>query len=121
MKSEFDDQPWYHGTPLELNTLWVGSTITQDRHLAEVFSHKPPIVVLEDNGDIRHNGTQLGWLYVIAEKLESGDIQPHPNSSMPAGLEWITQRELTLTLIGPVDFVDSELLTDEDIQELLKR
>ena len=53
-------QPWYHGSPLELRVLREGSTITQDRHLATVFSHKPTVVSMEDDGRLRHNGTQPG-------------------------------------------------------------
>jgi hypothetical protein len=34
-------QIWYHGSPLELTTLHEGSTITQKRELARIFSHKP--------------------------------------------------------------------------------
>ena len=36
--------PWYHGSPLQLKRLRAGSTITQDRDLARVFSHKPSLV-----------------------------------------------------------------------------
>ena len=63
------NETWYHGTPLQLETLRSGSTITQDRHLAEVFSHKPSIVSVQDDGTIRHNGTQPGLLYRVTEKI----------------------------------------------------
>lgn len=35
---------WYHGSPIVLASLVPGSTITQDKDLARVFSHKPSLV-----------------------------------------------------------------------------
>ena len=43
------DEAWYHGSPLELALLRPGSTVTQDRRLAEVFSHKPAVVSVSDD------------------------------------------------------------------------
>ena len=48
---------WFHGSPLALTVLRKGSTITQDRRLAEVFSHKPAFVSVDDDGTIKHDGT----------------------------------------------------------------
>ena len=109
---------WYHGSPLCLTTLLKGSTITHDRHLAEVFSHKPPIVSIADDGSIKHSGTAPGYLYRIAEHVEHGDVYPHPNSSMGPGLEWLTSRDLRLAVIGPTTVRDEEQLTGEDLAEL---
>lgn len=115
------DAPWYHGSPLKLATLRVGSTITQSRHLATVFSHKPAIVCLEDDGTIRHNGDTPGYLYRIAEPLGAADVYPHPHSSMEPGLEWLTRRELALELVGPTAICAAERLTEEDIAALHRR
>jgi hypothetical protein len=104
---------WYHGSPLQLTRLLQGSTITQDRHLAEVFSHKPTIVSIDDNGAILHNGTVEGYLYRIAEQIGPGDVYPHPNSSMGQGKEWLTSRELRLELIGPTTARAKERLTEQ--------
>ena len=41
---------WFHGSPLRLETLTTGSTITPLRDLARVFSHKPALVSLDDAG-----------------------------------------------------------------------
>ena len=58
---DFDPtQPWYHGSPFELKTIRKGSTITQKRELARIFSHKPAVASMEDDGSIKHNGTQPG-------------------------------------------------------------
>jgi hypothetical protein len=92
--------PWFHGSPFELDSLRVGSTITQDRHLAEVFSHKPTLVSAEDDGSIRHNGIAPGYLYLVAESLQPSDVIPHPRTTMPPGWEWLTTRELPVVQLG---------------------
>jgi hypothetical protein len=112
---------WYHGTPLQLSVLREGSTITQDRHLAEVFSHKPEIVSMNDDGSIKHTGTLPGYLYRIDEQVEDGDVCPHPDSSMSPGKEWLTTRALRLELIGPVEITEEERLTEEEITGLRRR
>jgi hypothetical protein len=109
---------WYHGSPCVLTMLRAGSTITPDRHLATVFSHKPSIVSIEDDGAIRHSGTATGYLYVVDEEVGPGDVRPHPRSSMAAGLEWLTTRELALRLVGPTAIVDGERLTEEEVARL---
>lgn len=111
---------WYHGTPLQLTMLRKGSTITQDRHLAEVFSHKPAIVSVDDEGSIKHDGTLPGLLYRVDEPVEDDDVRPHPNSSMASGKEWLTARELRLELIGPVECLEEERLTEDELA-VLKR
>lgn len=112
---------WYHGTPLQLSVLREGSTITQDRHLAEVFSHKPVIVSVDDDGSIKHSGTLPGYLYRVAEQVIEGDVYPHPNSSMAPGKEWLTRRELRIELLGPVEIVEEERLTEGELAVLRRR
>jgi hypothetical protein len=112
---------WYHGTPLQLSVLRERSTITQDRHLAEIFSHKPAIVSMDGDGSIKHNGTLPGYLYRVAERVGEGDVYPHPHSAMAPGKEWLTTRELRLELLGPVEIVQEERLTEEELAELRRR
>ena len=109
---------WYHGTPLDLDVLRVGSTITRIRALAEAFSHKPPILTISDDGRIRHTGVEPGYLYRIDEQVGRGDVKPIPGSTMPPGYEWHTTRPLRLVLIGPVELTPEEMLTTEEIEEL---
>lgn len=72
MKADWDDsKTWYHGSPYELTILREGGTVTQDRCLAEAFSHKLAIVCISDDGEIRHNGTLPGYLYCVIEKRGS--------------------------------------------------
>jgi hypothetical protein len=112
---------WYHGSPLELARLLKGSTITQDRHLAEVFSHKPTIVSIDKDGTILHNGWWPGYLYHVAEDVMPGDVYPHPHSSMSPGKEWLTNRDLRLALVGPTTLRDEERLTEEALAALRRR
>ena len=113
-------ESWYHGSPLELTVLRVGSTITQKRDLARVFSHKPPIVSIEDDGSLKHNGTQPGYLYVIDEVVQPGDVTPHPRTTMGPGDEWLTERELRVRLIGPTELRPEEMFTEAEMAVLRK-
>ncbi len=118
------NRPWFHGSPHVLDVLLAGSTITQDEHLARVFSHKPEIVSLDEDGDIyriRHTGRLPGLLYQIDEPIAPADIYPHPHSSMPAGLEWLSRRPLRLRLLGPVVIVAEEMLSEAEAQDLRRR
>ena len=117
MKSRNLAKPWYHGSPFRLSILRKGSTITQDRNLARVFSHKPTIVSLSD-GNIKHNGNAPGFLYRIAESLKRQDVCPHPRSSMPEGKEWVTARELAVEPLGSTQIIEEEKLTEEEATRL---
>jgi len=114
-------KPWYHGTPLKIYTIFRGSTITQDRNLARIFSHKPTLVSISDDGVIKHNGSTPGFLYRIDDAIQPNDVRPHPNSSMEWGMEWLTNRELRVKLIDRTAVVDSERLTEREVAELMKK
>lgn len=95
------DTIWYHGSPYEIDTLLTGSTVTPWRALAEAFSHKPPLLAIDDDMTITHNGLAFGYLYRIAEPVVPGrDVIPHPRSSMGENLEYLTTRPLRLSLIA---------------------
>lgn len=112
---------WYHGSPLQLTYLLPGSTITQNEALARIFSHKPPLVSIADDGTIRHNGTQPGFLYIIDEPVSPEDVYPHPRSSMPPEWEWLTRRALRVRLLGPVEITPDELLSEDELAEIYRR
>jgi hypothetical protein len=114
-------QAWYHGSPLLLTDLRQGSTITQKRDLARIFSHKPTVVQVDDGGQVKHNGSRPGFLYIIAEDVLPDDIVPHPHTTMEPGDEWLTTRELVLRLIGPTEIADNEHFTTTELAELLDR
>ena len=114
---------WYHGSPFKLTTLRKGSTITQDRNIARVFSHRPTLVSISvhvgiSGEEVKHDGITPGFLYRIAQNIKPADIFPHPNSSMEEGKEWLTNRELRVELIGPTQIVNEERLTEEEILQL---
>jgi len=116
---------WYHGSPFELERLSVGSTITQDRDIARVFSHKPPLVSLstDESGSlsIKHSGERPGFLYRIVDEIGSEDVYPHPKTSMEPGQEWLIRRELRIELIEPTVAYEHERFTDEELAELRRR
>ena len=93
--------PWYHGSPLELDILREGSTITQWKNLAKAFGKKPKILFYRKiHGRIFHTGLKKGILYIIDEPLVMDvDIYQHPKSSMDAGVEFLTKRPLKLKAI----------------------
>jgi len=111
-------KPWYHGSPLRLDVLRTGSTMTQWRDLARVFSHKPLIVSISDGREIQHNGTRPGYLYEVAEPVAAEDVELHPRTTMGPGDEWLTHRELRLRLIGETTVRSEEFLSDADIEVL---
>lgn len=98
------DGVWYHGSNARFDVLREGSTITQWRALAEAFSHKPSMLCTEDDGSIRHNGQEKGFLYVIDEPVELGtDVCPHPRTTMDENAEWLTKRPLKVRMIEGVN------------------
>lgn len=108
---------WYHGSDKRLRVLHVGTTITQMRGLAEVFSHQPTTVVFTDDGRLYHNGVAAGLLYRITESVSETDIQPHPKTSMPQGWEWLIRRPLRVELIGDVAIDPAQQITPELLKE----
>ena len=94
-------KPWYHGTPLVLDILSEGSTITQWKELAEAFATKPTMLGYDDIfGTINHNGTEIGLMYVIDEPIIMDvDIYQHPRTTMDNGVEFLTTRPLKIKRI----------------------
>ncbi|MFC1717643.1 hypothetical protein ACFL6S_28535 [Candidatus Poribacteria bacterium] len=120
MKNWDYNKTWYHGSPYRLTAILKESTITQERDLARVFSHKPSLVSQGDDGRLQHSGYTPGFLYYIGEDIGPDDVYPHPCSSMAEGQEWLTRRELKVTLIGQTQIVENERLTEEQIVEFKK-
>lgn len=112
---------WYHGSPLPLTVLRAGSTITQDRELARIFSHKPDTVCIGDDGHILHTGRLPGFLHRIVEPILPNDLLPHPASTMSDGLEWLTLRNFTLALMEKTIPFPAERLTDAVLAEFRAR
>ncbi len=111
---------WYHGSPEELVTLRIGSTITRERSLATTFSHKPSLVV-QDDGRIRHNGQRPGFLYAVAEAVTADDITPVPGSTMGPGQEWLTRRPLHLALLERITPSPADMLSDAEAASYRQR
>ena len=101
MKIKIDDYgQWYHGSNVIFDYLNEGSTITQWKELAVAFSHQPTQLGYDDDGNIEHNGTEKGYLYIIDEPLVIDfDIFKHPRTSMDINVEFLTKRPLKVKLI----------------------
>ena len=112
---------WFHGSPLELETLRKGSTITQIEKLAQIFSHKPSIVSVSDDGEIKHNGKVKGRVYRIADEVTADDIFEHPKSSMRKGWEWITDKEFKLEFLYEISYSPDDILSESEVKELKMR
>ncbi|HUV03595.1 MAG TPA: hypothetical protein VMX94_00640 [Armatimonadota bacterium] len=103
---------WYHGSPLRIDTLCAGSTVTPVPDLARAFSHKPTrldITIREKDGErivtIRHNGRQSGFLYRVQVGDPAQDLRPHPTSTCAPGEEVLATRDLPLEFISEVPLV----------------
>lgn len=112
---------WYHGSPVLFTQLLMGSTITQDRELARIFSHKPSIVAVDEKGNRLHNGKVNGNLYIIDEEITDEDVYPHPNSTMKPGEEWLINRPLKVRKLVETIICKNELLTGNDEKELSEK
>ena len=112
--------PWYHGSPLGLVTIRAGSTITQKIDLARIFSHKPTIVSVSDDGQMKHNGNIPGYLYVVSEEVSPTDVTPHPQTTMGPGDEWLTMRDLHIQLLYAVWALPEEQFTEAELRALMK-
>lgn len=94
------DGIWYHGSNKLFTELRANSTITQWKELAEAFSHQPSGLGYDDDGVICHNGTEKGYLYIVAEPITIDvDIYQHPTSTMDANAEFLTKKPLKVKLI----------------------
>ena len=102
---------WFHGSPFKLAELKPGSTITQDRELAAIFSHKPRLVSIGDDGTIKHDGRLSGFLYLVSEPVAVKDVCPVPRSTMLPGKEWLTRRVLQVELLAPTQVSAQERLS----------
>ena len=116
-------KPWFHGSPQQLLILRAGSTITQNKELARIFSHKPAIVTGdESNGHWKHTGpVTQGFLYRIIGKITERDIVPVPHSSLSPGTEWNTRTEFSLDLVSETVIVPEELLTKHALLEMARQ
>ena len=93
----FDTQPWYHGTQQELSVIRAGSSITQDRSIAKVFSHRPTLVSFGLH--LKHDGCAVGFLHLVDEEIGQEDVYRHPRQANQGGWEWVTTRDLQVRLL----------------------
>ena len=113
--------PWYHGSQQVLAVLAEGSSITRNKDLARAFSHRPSLVSISDAGRVKHNGTTSGYLHLVSESLEPQDIYPHPHPANAQRQEWLTAREVRVTLLEPTSVRESDRLTEEDLADMRQK
>ena len=113
---------WFHGSPLELEALRKGSSITQMEKLAQAFSTKPSIISVSDDGKIKHSGKRNGRVYSVTGKVTTDDIYEHPRSTMK-GWEWITKKEFNIEFLYEYDIsrYPEDILSEDEIRELRER
>lgn len=100
-KIEIDENgPWYHGSNQKFKVPKTGNSVTQWRELAEAFSHRPGELEFDDDGNIRQNGTEYGYLYVVDEPVRVGaDLYRHPKTTMGVNIEFLTGRDLKVRIV----------------------
>lgn len=105
MKIEIEPNgTWYHGSDNKFELLREGSTITQWKELAEAFSHQPSVLGYDDDGMIRHNGIEKGYLYIIDEQIVVDvDVYQHPTTTMDLNAEFLTKRPLKVRLFEELE------------------
>lgn len=94
---------YYHGSPVVMELLTKGSSITRNKTLAEAFSHKPSKLEVTSDGQIHHNGLLKGYLYQVDECFSPEEIYIHEACQEEDPWEWVTTRDLKLKLIGITD------------------
>lgn len=116
---------WYHGSPVKLDRLPAGSTVTQVRNLARAFAHQPTLVSLGESGKVRHNGIEAGYIYCISEEVRPKDVRPLAITGLSGAdakesQAWITERSLRIKLISREKPDPEEQLTEEEAYQLKK-
>jgi hypothetical protein len=114
-------RPWYHGSPLRLEVLRAGSSITQLINLVRAFSHKPALMSVNNETSIKHNGTQPGFLYVVDEVLTPDDVFPLDHPANASQWEWITRHDVRLRLLEETRVRAEDVLSETEIETLLKK
>ena len=109
---------WFHGSPLRLEMLCKGSSITQLEKLARAFSTKPTIASVSDDGSIRHNGKKKGYIYKIIGTVTPADIYKHPKTTMDEGWEWITRKDFRLEFLYEYTSSPDDILSEDEIKTL---
>lgn len=72
--------------------------------MAEAFSHQPSGLGYDDDGLIRHNGIEKGYLYIVDEQIVVDvDVYQHPTTTMDLNAEFLTKRPLKVRLIEELE------------------
>ena len=116
---------WYHGSPLRLDVLQSGSTVTPIPSYAKAMAHKPTRLDVDmrvntETGERRvvfsQNGHRDGFFYRVLVEAPSRDLRQHPGSKGAPGEEVLTTRDLPLEFLEelPVRAQYEFVQTDDD-------
>ena len=112
-------KPWYHGSQEKLAFLRKGSWVTQSSELAKAFSHRPSLISFgEDGQSVKHNGEQLGFLYMVSEAVGPEDVTYLPHT---AQTHWQGQRDLEVRLVAELPLDDPAQLSEGEIAAMRKK
>lgn len=118
MTEREDESAWFHGSQQPLTTLQVGSSITHDRDVARIFSHRPSLVSHAGPRGLKHNGTTSGYLYRVVEAVSAEDVYPHPHPVNRDRWEWLTRRELRVEQLEVTQVRAAERLSEDELAAL---
>ncbi len=93
------ERRFFHGTQQQLELLRAGSSVTRNEELAKAFAHRPSAVWSQRQGEIGHDGTEPGFLYVVAEPLTEEDWRVHPACREDDPWELVLQRDVKVRLL----------------------
>jgi hypothetical protein len=74
-------------------------------------------VFVGDEG-LRHNDTEPGILYVVADAVGPDDVTVDSDSVMEDNKEWVTKRPLAVTPIARPEILVMEFLTTHEIYQI---
>ena len=103
---------------MRLEKLCKGSSITQLEKLVRAFSTKPAVVSVSDDGSIRHNGMEKGYIYKIIDTVTPDDIYIHPKTKIDESWEWITRKEFRLEFLYEYESIPDDTLSEDEISTL---
>ena len=103
---------------MRLEKLCKGSSITQLEKLVRAFSTKPAVVSVSDDGSIRHNGMEKGYIYKIIGTVKPDDVYKHPATTMDEGWECITRKDFRLEFLYEYERTPDDILSEYEIKTL---
>jgi len=71
---------------------------------------------VSDDGSIRHNGREKGYIFKIIDTITPDDIYKHPKTTMEEGWEWITRKDFRLEFLYIYESMLDDILSEDEIR-----